>query len=211
MPAPGPLLTRRVLRQDTILCRHLRCPDPSTAQPAGSIMLRGNHQRVRLFQAARHERDRAEAHGAVCHKAPLAMRRRGIRHRTAPAGKQDPRTLSARLARRLPVNLAYCLTWWRVRFGHLSIWPWSYRRRACPSLFRLFSCTSPGHHASLGWLLQSLQRRWRSFWWLSRNRPSMAWTRRPLAIGASGKYVMPISFCISSHSQHEPTALHWRK
>lgn len=23
-------------------------------------------------------------------------------------------------------------------------------------------------------------------------------------------YLMPISFCISSHSQHEPTALRWR-
>jgi hypothetical protein len=35
--------------------------------------------------------------------------------------------------------------------------------------------------------------------------------RRLLVIGALGKYLMPISFCISSHSEHEPTALHRRK
>jgi hypothetical protein len=95
-------------------------------------------------------------------------------------------TLSANLGPRLLINLAYCLSWWRCRFGPLPILPWPCRR-ACPSLFRLFSCTSPGHHASPGCVLQRLQRRWRSFWRYSRNRPAMAWTPPPASHRRSGQ------------------------
>lgn len=68
---------------------------------------------------------------------------------------------------------------------------------------RTLQCTSPGHHASSRIChLQRLQRRWRSFWWLSRNSghgqgprvPSTAQT--PPGTCAS----MPTSLEISSHS-----------
>ena len=56
--------------------------------------------------------------------------------------------------------------------------------------------------------MQRLQRRWRSFWRHSRNSLTMAGpAHAPPAIGRRPTYLMPISFCISSHSQHEPGSI----
>lgn len=68
------------------------------------------------------------------------------------------------------------------------------------ALFRLLSCTSPGHHASLISVLRRLQRRWRSFWRYSRNRITMAWT--PLSAGHSTPGASPLC---QSHSASAAT------
>jgi hypothetical protein len=94
----------------------------------------------------------------------------------------------------------------------LPILPWP-SRRACPSPFRALSCTSAGHHASPGFLCRGCNGvgdlcgsvleigvRWHG------PHPP----RRPLTTGSRSKCLMPSSFCISSHSQHEPTAMYWR-
>jgi hypothetical protein len=72
---------------------------------------------------------------------------------TLPAWKQEPRCCVREPGSSLPINLLGLVAFPLWAFAHL---PWSYLRRACPSLFRLLSCTSPGHHAAPGCFLQSL-------------------------------------------------------
>jgi hypothetical protein len=71
------------------------------------------------------------------------------------------------------------------------------------------SCTSCGHHAPPGFILQNLQRHRRS----SCNVLEIGLLRQgpypPQVVGARAKY-LPISFCVGSHSHRESTALDWR-
>lgn len=90
MLAPGPLLTRRVLRQDTFLCRHLRCTDPSTVATTTAIMLA---KAINGSGCSRHERARAEAHGAVCHKTQSWYASRASHTLISAAARQEPTRL----------------------------------------------------------------------------------------------------------------------
>lgn len=90
MLAPGPLLTRQVLRQDTFLCRHLRCTDPSTVATTTAIMLA---KAINGSGCSRHERARAEAHGAVCHKTQSWYASRASHTLISAAARQEPTRL----------------------------------------------------------------------------------------------------------------------
>lgn len=76
-------------------------------------------------------------------------------------------------------------------------------------------CTSPGHHAAPGSRLQRLQRRWRSFWWLSRNK--LRWqgpTHAPPPAGhsrAGQSTSCPSHFASAATHNTSQAALHWRK
>ena len=90
MLAPGPLLTRRVLRQDTFLCRHLRCTDPSTVATTTAIMLA---KAINGSACSRHKRALAEAHGAVCHKTQSRHASRASHSLISAATSQEPTRL----------------------------------------------------------------------------------------------------------------------
>ena len=108
------------------------------------------------------------------------------------------------------INLAYSLCRWRSCIGPSPMEPLP---RLLAGSERL-QCTSPGHHAAPGSRLQSLQRRWRSFWWHSRNklrwqgpraRPTTCW---PLEAGQSTS--CPSHFASAATHNTSPPALHWR-
>jgi len=131
-----------------------------------------------------------------CHSTPLPGRLEAL------ASEHDPSTSPALLApsgRLCLINLADGARSWRCLFGESP--------RAPAVLLagsERLQCTSPGHHAAPGSLLQRLQRRWRSFWRHSRNKRRWHGPRTPRApptLASRAQYLMPISFCISSHSR----------
>jgi hypothetical protein len=88
------------------------------------------------------------------HTARYAMRcnQVGVRHACSlisPTGTPDPSCYCPQ------AWLSVCSSIWHAAragsfsaLGFLLNLPWSSGCRACPSLFKLFLCTSPGHHAA---------------------------------------------------------------